>query len=96
MAAATAYRQIRQSWRHTGNRADRRSAVNTGFHGFSQPVYHISLRIKDGRGIDPRCGLGGMFVQSIKFVEAHSGNKKKISIYGQEYTNTTFKLAKMN
>ena len=37
-----------------------------------------------------------MFVQSIKFVEAHSGNKKKISIYGQEYTNTTFKLAKMN
>ena len=37
-----------------------------------------------------------MFVQSIKFVEAHSGNKKKVSIYGQEYTNTTFKLAKMN
>ena len=35
-------------------------------------------------------------MQSIKFVEAHSGNKKKVSIYGQEYTNTTFKLAKMN
>ena len=46
--------------------------------------------------IDPCCGSGGMFVQSIKFVEAHSGNKKKVSIYGQEYTNTTFKLAKMN
>lgn len=45
---------------------------------------------------DPCCGSGGMFVQSIKFVEAHSGNKKKVSIYGQEYTNTTFKLAKMN
>ena len=44
----------------------------------------------------PCCGSGGMFVQSIKFVEAHSGNKKKVSIYGQEYTNTTFKLAKMN
>ena len=41
-------------------------------------------------------GSGGMFVQSIRFVEAHSGNKKKVSIYGQEYTNTTFKLAKMN
>lgn len=48
------------------------------------------------RVYDPCCGSGGMFVQSIKFVEAHSGNKKKVSIYGQEYTNTTFKLAKMN
>ena len=45
---------------------------------------------------DPCCGSGGMFVQSIKFVEAHSGNKKKVSVYGQEYTNTTYKLAKMN
>jgi len=45
---------------------------------------------------DPCCGSGGMFVQSIKFVEAHKGNKKEVSIYGQEYTNTTFKLAKMN
>ncbi|MCQ2424898.1 MAG: type I restriction-modification system subunit M [Lachnospiraceae bacterium] len=50
----------------------------------------------DGILYDPCCGSGGMFVQSIKFVEAHSGNKKKISIYGQEYTNTTYKLAKMN
>ena len=50
----------------------------------------------DGVLYDPCCGSGGMFVQSIKFVEAHSGNKKKVSIYGQEYTNTTFKLAKMN
>ena len=50
----------------------------------------------DGTLYDPWCGSGGMFVQSIKFVEAHSGNKKKVSIYGQEYTNTTFKLAKMN
>jgi type I restriction enzyme M protein len=37
-----------------------------------------------------------MFVQSIKFIEAHNGNNKEISIYGQEYTNTTYKLAKMN
>ena len=50
----------------------------------------------DGILYDPCCGSGGMFVQSIKFVEAHRGNKKKVSIYGQEYTNTTFKLAKMN
>lgn len=26
----------------------------------------------------------------MKFVEAHHGNKKKVSIYGQEYTNTTY------
>lgn len=45
---------------------------------------------------DPACGSGGMFVQSIKFIEAHNGNKKEISIYGQEKTNTTYKLAKMN
>jgi type I restriction enzyme M protein len=50
----------------------------------------------DGILYDPCCGSGGMFVQSIKFVEAHSGNKKNVSVYGQEYTNTTYKLAKMN
>ena len=45
---------------------------------------------------DPCCGSGGMFVQSMRFVEAHSGNKKNVSVYGQELTSTTFKLAKMN
>lgn len=49
-----------------------------------------------GKIYDPACGSGGMFVQSIKFIESHHGNKKDISIYGQEYTATTYKLAKMN
>ncbi len=49
-----------------------------------------------GKIYDPCCGSGGMFVQSVKFVENHQGNKKDISIYGQEYTSTTYKLAKMN
>lgn len=49
-----------------------------------------------GKIYDPCCGSGGMFVQSIKFVENHQGNKKDISIYGQEQTATTYKLAKMN
>ena len=49
-----------------------------------------------GKIYDPCCGSGGMFVQSIKFVENHQGNKKDISIYGQEGTSTTLKLAKMN
>lgn len=37
-----------------------------------------------------------MFVQSAKFVDAHGGNRNQLSIYGQEFTNTTWKLAKMN
>ena len=49
-----------------------------------------------GKIYDPCCGSGGMFVQSIKFVQSHQGNTKDISIYGQEYTATTYKLAKMN
>jgi len=56
-----------------------------------------------GRVYDPCCGSGGMFVQSVKFVEAHAtgnGNGGKargdISIYGQESNHTTWRLAKMN
>lgn len=49
-----------------------------------------------GKIYDPCCGSGGMFVQSVKFIDNHQGNKKDISIYGQEQTATTYKLAKMN
>jgi len=49
-----------------------------------------------GKIYDPACGSGGMFVQSMKFIDAHNGSKKDISVYGQEYTATTYKLAKMN
>ncbi len=45
---------------------------------------------------DGACGSGGMFVQSMKFIDEHKGNKKAISVYGQEYTATTRKLALMN
>lgn len=65
----------------------------------------------EGRVFDPCCGSGGMFVQSEKFVEAHQDHYKKkgnhkglplqnpkdrISIYGQESNQTTWRLAKMN
>jgi type I restriction enzyme M protein len=58
----------------------------------------IATMIEPYKGIiyDPACGSGGMFVQSIKFIESHLGDKKEVSIYGQEYTATTYKLAKMN
>lgn len=49
-----------------------------------------------GRVYDPCCGSGGMFVQSAKFVENHSGNINDISIYGQDSNPTTWKLAQMN
>jgi len=37
-----------------------------------------------------------MFVQSARFVEEHAGKLGNISIYGQEYVATTWRLAKMN
>lgn len=49
-----------------------------------------------GRVFDPCCGSGGMFVQSIKFVDSHAGRVNDISIYGQESNETTWRLAKMN
>lgn len=45
---------------------------------------------------DPCCGSGGMFVQSVKFVDRHNGNRKKISIIGQESQAETWRLCKMN
>lgn len=49
-----------------------------------------------GRVYDPCCGSGGMFVQSAKFVESHSGNINNISVYGQDSNPTTWKMAQMN
>ena len=56
-----------------------------------------------GRVFDPCCGSAGMFIQSVRFIEAHaSGNgnggkaKGDLSIYGQESNQTTLRLAKMN
>ena len=49
-----------------------------------------------GRVYDPCCGSGGMFVQSARFVEAHSGNINNLSIYGQDSNPTTWKLCQMN
>jgi type I restriction enzyme M protein len=66
----------------------------------------------EGRVFDPCCGSGGMFVQSEKFIEAHQDHytskrlaqakriqldpSDKISIYGQESNQTTWRLCRMN
>ena len=65
-----------------------------------------------GRVYDPCCGSSGMFVQSVEFIRAHQklnsdgdagdatsdfpATKPDISIYGQEFNHTTWRLAKMN
>ena len=60
---------------------------------------------------DPACGSGGMFVQSVEFIKRHfeNGNlpvretqagkikaSREVSIYGQEKTDQTVRIAKMN
>jgi type I restriction enzyme M protein len=49
-----------------------------------------------GRVYDPCCGSGGMFVQSLKFIEAHNGKRNQITVYGQESNHTTWRMARMN
>ncbi|APF39931.1 type I restriction-modification system subunit M [Neomicrococcus aestuarii] len=50
-----------------------------------------------GRVFDPACGSGGMFVQCAKFVERHHDSaSRKLSVFGQEKTEDTVPLAKMN
>ena len=49
-----------------------------------------------GRIYDPCCGSGGMFVQSERFLNAHSGKRGDIAVYGQESNPTTWRLCKMN
>ncbi len=60
----------------------------------------------NGRVYDPCCGSGGMFVQSVRFVETHRGyfndstrknaGRDNLSIYGQDANPTTWKLCRMN
>ena len=50
-----------------------------------------------GRIFDPACGSGGMFVQSAEFVKSHQREPgKELSVYGQEKTSETVRLARMN
>ncbi|QEA29485.1 SAM-dependent DNA methyltransferase [Microbacterium sp. CBA3102] len=68
---------------------------------FYTPRWVVKLLVEmlepyKGRVYDPACGSGGMFVQSADFVTAHGGKRTDISVYGQEFTDTTWKLAKMN
>lgn len=68
---------------------------------FYTPRWIVKLLVEmlepyKGRVYDPAAGSGGMFVESSKFVKAHGGKRTDISVYGQEFTDATWKLAKMN
>ncbi|NBH74854.1 type I restriction-modification system subunit M [Rodentibacter pneumotropicus] len=54
------------------------------------------LKPYPGRVYDPAMGSGGFFVQTERFITAHQGNINQVSIYGQEFNPTTWKLAAMN
>mgnify|MGYP002647400838 CR=1 FL=1 len=59
-------------------------------------IVEILKPFKNCRVYDPCCGSGGMFVQSAKFIQAHSGKRGEIAVYGQESNADTWKMAKMN
>jgi len=76
-------------------------AEGSGAGQFFTPGSIVRLLVEllepySGRIFDPACGSGGMFVQSLKFIQEHGGDKKDISIYGQEMTAQTVRLCLMN
>lgn len=50
----------------------------------------------EGRALDPANGSGGLFVQSGKFIKAHGGRARSLSIYGQENNQATWRICRMN
>ncbi len=77
-------------------------AEGQGAGEFFTPMSIVRLIVEiiepfHGRIFDPACGSGGMFVQSAHFVERHRQSPgEELSIYGQEKTGETVRLARMN
>ncbi|WP_047547431.1 type I restriction-modification system subunit M [Psychroserpens sp. Hel_I_66] len=76
-------------------------AEGSGAGQFFTPGSIVRLLVEiiepyEGKIFDNACGSGGMFVQSLKFLQAHGVDKKNISIYGQERYDGTLRLCKMN
>jgi type I restriction enzyme M protein len=77
------------------------SAEGKGGGEFFTPESIVGLLVEmlepfKGRVYDPCCGSGGMFVQSLKFIESHDGRRDQVTIYGQESNYTTWRMARMN
>ncbi len=45
---------------------------------------------------DPTCGSGGMLIQSANYVVRQKGNRKNLSLFGQEKNLGTWAICKMN
>lgn len=77
-------------------------AEGQGAGEFFTPMSIVRLIVEilepfHGRIFDPACGSGGMFVHSARFVERHQRSPgTELSIFGQEKTRDTVRLAKMN
>ncbi|RXR19351.1 SAM-dependent DNA methyltransferase [Flavobacterium amnicola] len=76
-------------------------AEGSGAGQFFTPGSIVRLMVEmiepyEGKIFDAACGSGGMFVQSLKFLESHGGDKRNIAIYGQERYDGTLRLCKMN
>jgi type I restriction enzyme M protein len=77
-------------------------AEGQGAGEFFTPMSIVRLIVEilepfHGRIFDPACGSGGMFVHSAHFVERHRQSPgEELSIFGQEKTGDTVRLAKMN
>ncbi|MGL4616644.1 MAG: N-6 DNA methylase [Mycoplasmoidaceae bacterium] len=54
------------------------------------------LKPKKGKIYDPCCGTAGMLIQAKQYIEDHGGKIVDFTVYGQEFNNTTWKLAKLN
>lgn len=76
-------------------------AEGAGAGQFFTPESIVQLLVEmleplKGRIFDPACGSGGMFVQSLKFIQSHEGKKGDIALYGQERYEGTIRLCKIN
>lgn len=45
---------------------------------------------------DPTCGSGGMLIQTGGYVEESGGDARRLALYGQELSGTTWAICKMN
>ncbi len=82
-----------------GQFAGKETGKDAGAFYTPRPVVNLLVSMLEpftGRVFDPACGSGGMFVESAQLVEAHGGSRDDISVFGQEYNDATWKLARMN
>ncbi|VEU59116.1 type I restriction-modification system subunit M [Mesomycoplasma neurolyticum] len=78
----------------------RKQGQNGGEFYTPQSIVELMVALlapdSDSKIYDPACGTGGMFVQAKKYLEKHKKDITQMRVYGQEFSSTTWKLAKIN